>query len=539
MEAPTSTTRTTTHRVRIELLPAFPFQKPRVVPLDDLQVLLNERHQEAGAENGALCLYPDDGLSWDPWMTAEELIERIRVWFVHYHQHDWPAEDRPPDLHMYYPGQGALALMLYGGDWLPPADQPAGRFAYWAQPDRYRAFAANPVAGSAEPARYTKDRLAPVLGIGGTSCAGIGIWLRLEREPIPHPTLLAVLCDVDLAAGAQPGWALQQLRALFGDRIHGKDRQLILALGHPAGPGQAWLFLKATLPASRKNDKRWARRTADIAIESFAAASVGRAALMRRTGHTAQALARKSVCIFGVGAIGSSVATLLGKAGVERLRLVDKETLRPGNAVRHVAGIAYVGLPKVQGVWREAMDHFPDTQIDIQFATWDVDTLRTWIAAADVVVDATASPAFSSLLNELCRGLGRPAIYAATYRRAIIGRVQIVRPGIDACLVCRAARHTAHPEYVVIPPGDEGAFVEDGCGVPTVEASAVDVEATANVAARAVLHLLTGKQVSGNECLIVNEPLAGAAPVLSQPGHHWQSWPPVVECETCSTPPTE
>jgi len=425
-------------------------------------------------------------------------------------------------------------LMLYGDDWHPPADALAGRFSFWEQADRFRAFAANPVQLNVVPAKTTTDRIAPILGIAGTPCKEYGAWFLLRREPTPQATLAAVLNDIDNAAGMHSGWALQHLRALFGDRIRGKDRQLVIALGYPAEIRQDWLFLKAQLPASKKNDPRWSRRTPDIRVGSFTAASIGRAALMRRTGHTAQALRGKTVCIFGVGAIGSSVALLLGKAGVEKLRLVDHDMLRPGNAVRHVASLRYVGLLKVEAVLAEAVGHFPDAKIELEYASWDLKVLGNWIATADIVVDATASPAFSFLLNELCIRRRRPAIYAATYRRATIGRVEIVRPGTDACLVCRAAHHAQSPQYTHIPPGEDGAFIEDGCGVPTVEASAVDIEASANVAARAVLHVLSGKQTASNECLIVNESLAGAGGMLSNPGHNWQSWNPVPECETCA-----
>lgn len=434
---------------------------------------------------------------------------------------------------MYYPGKGALALMIYGDDWTPSLDDVTGRFAVWLQPDRHRALAANPVGQNRLPARIATDRIICNLGIGNSVCSETGLWFRLQREPVPQVNLCGLLADIDAAAAMQPGWALQQVRSLVGSRIRGKSRCLILALGYPGAKHTEWLFLKAELPVSWKNEKRWSRRTTEIGINSFAAAPAGREALMRRTGHTAKALAGKSVCIFGVGSVGSSAAMLLAKAGAERLRLVDHDTMRPGNAVRHVAGLQYAGLPKVQGVRLECLDHCPDCTIETSFASWDVGQLSRWIDAADIILDATASPAYSLLLNEICVSRDRPAVYVSAFRRATIGRIELVRPSKDACLVCRSAYYVKTAGYIIIPPGDEGGFTDDGCGVPAVEASAVDIEAAANVAARTVLHVLQDRAAEANDCLIVNEPLEAATDILGKPGHSWQEWKPVPSCATC------
>ncbi len=523
----------TQHLVRVMLPMAFPFQKPEVSPLDLTPPIRNERHQEPNTENGALCLYPDQGETWAPWMTPNELVQRVTMWFVHYHQRDWPPEDRPPDLHMYYAGKGSLAVMVYGDDWPPPMDEATGRFSAWVQPDKNRVFAANPVGQNQSPASTTANRIAWNFGIGNASCTHVGTWFRLHREPVPQQNLSDLFADIDHAADMPSGWSLHQVISLVGKRIRGKTYPLILALSYPGIVHAESLFLMAVLPASRKNEPRWHRRTSEIEIKSFISAPAGRQALMRRTGHTAQTLSGSSVCIFGVGSIGSSIALLLGKSGVEQMHFVDHDSLQPGNTVRHSAGLQYVGFPKTQSTRIEGLEHFPDCRIKTSHTTWDIGELVQLIDLAGVVVDATASPAFSLLLNELCVKRKRPAVYVSTFRRASIGRIILVRPGKDACLVCRAGHHTGTVEYVNIPPGDEGSFIDDGCGVSTVEASAVDIEAAANVAARTVLHILQGRTQPQNECIVVNEPLEGAEGVLRHPGHHWLTWQPVPNCGSC------
>jgi hypothetical protein len=88
-------------------------------------------------------------------------------------------------------------------------------------------------------------------------------------------------------------------------------------------------------------------------------------------------------------------------------------------------------------------------------------------------------------------------------------------------------------QYPHIPPGDEGWFSESGCGVPSVEASAVDIEAIANWAARVVLWSLRANLTESNHCLVVNDVLPDVSGCLNQIGVHWHTWAPLPRCEAC------
>ena len=79
-----------------------------------------------------------------------------------------------------------------------------------------------------------------------------------------------------------------------------------------------------------------------------------------RAGRDANKLGSKQVAVFGVGAIGSHVAILLGRSGVRGMTLVDGERLRPGDLTRHAASISvFEGETKSRAVksalffWRE------------------------------------------------------------------------------------------------------------------------------------------------------------------------------------------
>jgi molybdopterin/thiamine biosynthesis adenylyltransferase len=470
-----------------------------------------------------------------PSTSAPDLYARMKRWFVHYHQDDWGAEDRPPDLHLYFPRGMDHTLMLVSDDWAPPAGVPAGRFGVW-QEGRHRAFAGAPAAGENPIPKDHSDRVLPPLAIDSQRRSYRGVWFRLTREPQPQRYLGKMLHEIDGATGQPEGWALRLLIGLYGRRVEDMTAPAILALGYP-GPGgqEVWLFLRAKLVGPPGARGKWtkAEYLDSAPVESYETAPADQVALMRRTGHIAGLLTGRRVAIFGQGALGSSIALLLAKTGVQRLLLVDYDLLRPGNVVRHSAGLGAVGLPKTAASRLTILEHAPDCQVEEAPATWEPDELARRVQGVDVVVDATANLAFSLLLNEICLGVGRPAIYAATYRRGAIGRVRIIRPGLDACLVCHEVGYADAADYPEIPRAAEGEFVEVGCGIPTVEASAIDIETTANWTARAALWLLQDK-LTGNLCLVVNDVLPELAPRWQQVGVHWSAWPPLGSCLVCA-----
>ncbi|HEU4329027.1 MAG TPA: ThiF family adenylyltransferase [Roseiflexaceae bacterium] len=525
------------HAILIELPAAFPFASPRVFPTDTDPPIRDARHQMPGANTGRLCLWPNDSAGWMPFLTAEDVLERIRTWFVHYHQDDWPAEERPPDLHMYFPSEGRHPLMLISDDWQPPTEAMTGRFGIWQRLSEY-AFAGLPTEGVQMPPHTHTDRLLSTLGLSKQHRDRVGLWFRLQREPRPCTTLLGLLAEIDAAAGTPPGWTQEQLRGLFGDKIRKRPQQANIALGYPGEAAhETWLFLEAQL-GIREGICRWGTTSAlqNTPIRSYETAPVDTASLMRRTGHVARRINQRRVVVFGQGAIGGTITLLLAKAGIPHLRVVDDDVLRPGNAVRHVGGLGFAGQEKTRVVQWHVQLHAPDCTVLTEAASWNPETLTGWIAEADLVIDATANPTFSLLLNQLCIEVGRPAIYASAHRRAALGRIRVVRPGRDACLICYEAGYRETGTYPVLPLGDEGAFVETGCGVPTVEASAADIDAVAAAAAQTALRLLRDTLGSDNHCLLVNEVLPDVTGIFRRRGANWQTWRAIDGCESCGPP---
>jgi len=539
-DANTGAKREATHRIRIGLWTGFPFQAPSAFAMDPREQMPNSRHARP-LQNGALCLYaasyrPDTQRGWAPWRTGEEYLARLGELLARMHSGAWDESDRPPDLHTAFPqAKGDPAMTFVGDAWLPPTASPSGRFGLWRR-NASTLLADGPVADTGVvPPKPADERVNIALGFHDQAREAVGVWFRLDREPAPRTSLGAVLAEIDRASGHDSGWALGECRRLIGAEAGG-TRPVFLALGYPdpmLGGREGWLFLEAR-PAEPGKPIRWrdAQTLAGAGVTASETVPVARQALMRRTGPLAAAVAGRTVIVFGVGALGGAMALLLARSGIERLILVDGDRIRPGNAVRHVGDIGHTGRLKTSVLFLKIIYHTPNVYVEEHLATWDPERLRAYVARADVVVDATAEQPFSLLLNDICVAAGRPLVQVETARRAAFGRVRVIRPGRDACLLCYEA-HAQSTRYPIVPPGDEGEFFDDGCGVPTVEAPAVDVEATANWATRAVLWLLQDRLGPRNHLLVVNEEVAGVSGDLAVVGVHWDVFAPVTGCECC------
>lgn len=73
-----------------------------------------------------------------------------------------------------------------------------------------------------------------------------------------------------------------------------------------------------------------------------------------------RALQGKTVTVLGCGSLGSGVTTLLAKAGVGGLNLIDPEVLASENTTRHDLGMSDVGRWKADALAERLRNEFPD-----------------------------------------------------------------------------------------------------------------------------------------------------------------------------------
>jgi molybdopterin/thiamine biosynthesis adenylyltransferase len=148
-------------------------------------------------------------------------------------------------------------------------------------------------------------------------------------------------------------------------------------------------------------------------------------------------LGRGHVAIVGCGATGAAAASLLARAGVGRLTIIDRDFVETSNLQRQVLfdeQDALDALPKAVAA-REKIGRFnSDISIESHVADLVPANIESLLKDAQIVLDATDNFETRYLVNDYAVANNLPWIYAAA-----IGSYAVtmnVLPGETACLAC-------------------------------------------------------------------------------------------------------
>ncbi len=150
-----------------------------------------------------------------------------------------------------------------------------------------------------------------------------------------------------------------------------------------------------------------------------------------------RALRNSTAVVVGLGALGSTVAGLLSRAGVGTLRLVDRDLVELSNLQRQCLydeSDAEEGVPKAVA----AADHLSmvNSEVTYEVLVEDVNSssVEAVVRGATVVVDGLDNFYTRALLNQACVKLGVPWVHGACI--ATHGMVLTVIPGKTPCYGC-------------------------------------------------------------------------------------------------------
>ena len=156
---------------------------------------------------------------------------------------------------------------------------------------------------------------------------------------------------------------------------------------------------------------------------------------IRREGQ--EKLAAATVLVCGVGALGSSMAEMLARAGVGTLRLADRDYLELHNLQRQslyteadVAG----GLPKAVAAARHIAEINSEVRVEPRVVDVTPDTMGDLLDGVAVALDGTDNLQTRYLLNDACVERGIPWVYSGVIGTS--GVSLTVVPGRSACLRC-------------------------------------------------------------------------------------------------------
>ena len=148
-------------------------------------------------------------------------------------------------------------------------------------------------------------------------------------------------------------------------------------------------------------------------------------------------LISSGAAVVGCGAIGASTAQLLARAGVGRLRVIDRDFVEPSNLQRQALfdeNDARKALPKAAAAEQKLRALNSEIQIEGVVADLTPQNAQALLKGFDVILDGTDNFETRFLLNDYAVAAGKPWIYAAAL--GSYGVTLAVRPGTTACLAC-------------------------------------------------------------------------------------------------------
>jgi molybdopterin/thiamine biosynthesis adenylyltransferase len=150
-----------------------------------------------------------------------------------------------------------------------------------------------------------------------------------------------------------------------------------------------------------------------------------------------QRLLTASAVIVGCGAIGAAASALLVRAGLGRLRVLDRDFVEPSNLQRQMLfdeADARDALPKAVAAERHLRAMNSSVAVEGIVADLDARNAEDLLSGFDLILDGTDNFETRFLVNDFAVSAGKPWIYAAAV--ASYGLAMVIRPGLTACLAC-------------------------------------------------------------------------------------------------------
>jgi len=148
-------------------------------------------------------------------------------------------------------------------------------------------------------------------------------------------------------------------------------------------------------------------------------------------------LAAGRVAIVGCGATGSALASLLARAGVGTLRIIDRDYVEPSNLQRQSLfdeKDAAESLPKAVAAARKISAFNSEIIVEPRVADLVPRNIEVLLEGMDVILDGTDNFETRYLLNDYAVKMSLPWIYAAAV--GSYGVTLNVLSGKTACLAC-------------------------------------------------------------------------------------------------------
>ena len=198
-------------------------------------------------------------------------------------------------------------------------------------------------------------------------------------------------------------------------------------------------------------------------------------------------LAESRIVIVGCGATGSALASLLARAGVGEIRIIDRDFVEPSNLQRQVLfdeSDAQESLPKAVAAARKICDFNSNIIVEPRVADLTPQNIVELLSDAQLILDGTDNFETRYLINDYAVQQSIPWIYTAA-----VGSYSVslnVLPGETACLAC------------IFPNSPTG--IVESCETAGILNSAVNL--AASISATEALKILVGARAQIRRTLL-------------------------------------
>lgn len=195
-----------------------------------------------------------------------------------------------------------------------------------------------------------------------------------------------------------------------------------------------------------------------------------------------QRLLASSAVIVGCGAIGAAASALLVRAGVGRVRVLDRDFVEPSNLQRQLLfdeADARDALPKAVAAERKLRAMNSTVSVEGVVADLDSRNAADLLDGFDLILDGTDNFETRFLVNDFAVCSAKPWIYAAAV--ASYGLTMTIRPGVTPCFAC-------------LLESEAGRGVDETCDTVGVLGPIVNLIASLEVAE--ALKLLAGRDAA-------------------------------------------
>jgi len=148
-------------------------------------------------------------------------------------------------------------------------------------------------------------------------------------------------------------------------------------------------------------------------------------------------LVAASAVLVGCGAIGAATSNLLVRAGIGRLRVIDRDFVESSNLQRQTLfdeSDAQESLPKALAAERKLKGINSDVRVEGVVADLNPGNAQELLGGFPLILDGTDNFEARFLVNDFAVKHSIPWIYAAAV--SSYGVTMAIRPGQTACLAC-------------------------------------------------------------------------------------------------------